>query len=166
MNTRPVTHKKLVQLHRNIAAWHNDLHGFYRFNWAEINGSFRNDVPTPALLLESYSSQLATNASQTTNFNERAISFLLLDNAANDDYDKQEDVLNDLEGVALDIVSLLDKFRKEESHWLHGLFDVANVEIQKVGPMFGNMYGWNVLYSLKNHESMKFDSDKWTMPVV
>lgn len=161
--TRIATHSKIVQFHREIAAAHNDINGFYRFNWAEINGKFRAGIQTPALLLESHSLGLKPNQNNTTTFSHRDISFMLLDFTGKADaYDKQETTLDELENVALDICSYLNKLHHDKTSWLYGLIELDKVEIEKVGPIFDNMYGWNVKYTLKNKESMIFDVSKWT----
>lgn len=157
-----VSHSVITQLHKNIAAWHKGINGFYRFNFAELAGQLRKGVHLPVLMLESYSSQLSRNSIQTTNWNDRDISFLLLDTTIKaDNYDKQEEVLDRLEGVALDIVSLLEKFRKEKGHYLYGLFDTATVKIEKVGPLYDNLYGWNVIYTLKSQEPLCLNAENW-----
>jgi hypothetical protein len=161
---RTVTHSPIVEFHRSIQVAHKQLNGFYRFNWNEINGMFRSGIGTPALLLESHSSGLNTNANNTTTFNGRNISFLLLDFTGKaDSYDKQEEVLDTLENVGLDIAAYLKKLNGDRSSWLYGLFDPNTFRMEKVGPIFDNMYGWNVLYTLKNHESLCFEPDKWEL---
>lgn len=159
---REITHKTIVGFHRTIATAHKEINGFYRFNWNEITGKFRSGVPTPALLLESHSAGLSTNSNNTATFNGRDIQFLLLDFTGKaDDYNKQEDVLDKLENVALDIGSYLKKLSGDKTSWLFGKFDPNNFSYEKVGPIFDNMYGWNIIYVLKNHESLCFDPDKW-----
>jgi len=161
--TRIATHAKIVQFHKDIAEAHNLIHDFYRFNWNEITGSFRSGVNTPALLLESYSSDFESQTKNVTNFNKKDISFLLLDFAGQqNDFDKQEEVLDRLENIALDIVSYLVKENKNQMSLLYGKLDINTVKIEKVGPIFDNMFGWNVLYNFKNHEDMTFDPTNWT----
>ena len=160
---RAVTHKPIVQFHKEVAAAHVGINGFYRFNMSEITGKFRSGVETPALLLESHSSALSGNG--VANFNHRAISFLVMDFAGKiTDYDKQEEVLNECENICLDIISLMIKYNSDKTHWLFGKFDVSKVQIEKVGPLWDNMYGWNVIYTLKNQEKMCFDESKWAFP--
>ncbi|WP_289659530.1 hypothetical protein [Flavobacterium panacagri] len=159
---RILTHKPIVDFHKNISKFHKELKGFYRFNWAEINGQFRSGISTPALLLESHSAAMYSNSEKTSNFNDRSISFLILDFTGKaDNYEKQEIVLDKLENVVIDIASYLKKLSKDRDSWLFGKFDVNNFSYEKVGPIFDNMYGWNVLYSLKNHEDLTFDPDQW-----
>ena len=159
---REITHKPIVEFHKEIVQKNKVLQGFYRFNWNEINGKFRSGIPTPALLLESHSAALNTNGNNTTTFNGRSISFLLLDFTGKaDDYDKQELVLDAMENVAIDICSYLKKLNNDRTSWLFGKFDPNTVSYEKVGPIFDNMYGWQVMYLLKNHEDLTFDPDKW-----
>lgn len=163
-----ITHANFVQLHRIIATAHKRINGFYRFNWNEINGKFRAGIGTPALLLESHSNDLSENANRVTTFSNRSISFLLLDFAGKaDNYDKQEQVLDATENIALDIVSYLKKQSNDPDFKLfYGMFQADTVKIEKVGPIFDNMYGWNVTYTIKNHENMCFDPDKWEFPTA
>lgn len=159
---RNVSHKKIVEFHKEIQRRNKALKGFYRFNWVEIEGQFRSGIGTPALLLESHSTDLSSNSNKVVTFNNRRISFLILDfTGVTDDYEKQEDVLDATEDIALDIVSFLKTESKRADSFLYNLFDVDTVRIEKVGPIFDNMYGWNVLYTLKNHEPMCFDPEKW-----
>lgn len=161
---RKVSHKKIVDFHREIQRKHKKLNGFYRFNWVEIESQFRSGIGAPALLLESHSTDLSSNTNKVVNFNNRRISFLLLDFTGQaDDYEKQEEVLDQMEDIALDIVTYLEKEHKTETSFLYGLFDINSVRIEKVGPIFDNMYGWNVLYNIKNKEPMCFDSEKWNL---
>ena len=157
-----ITHSEIVAFHKTIADAHVGIKGFYRFDMNEIIGQFRSGVPTPALLLESHSSDLESQTKMVSNFNSRKISFLLLDFAGKaGNFNKQNEVLDSLENIALDIVSYLVTQNKTNGSWLFGMFDINSVQIEKVGPIFDNMYGWNVIYSLKNHESMVFDATKW-----
>ena len=158
------THNQVVGFHQQIATAHVDINGFYRFNMNEIMGQFRSGINTPALLLESHSSELESQTKMVSNFNSRKISFLLLDFAGKQgDFDKQNQVLDALENIALDIVSYLVTQNKTNGSWLFGMFDINTVQIEKVGPVFDNMYGWNVLYSLKCQEPMIFNPEKWNL---
>ena len=162
---RKVTHKTIVLFHKAIADAHKEMNGFYRFNWEEISGKFRNGIGTPALLLESHSAEMSSQTKGVTNFNGRDISFMVLDFAGkNGDFDKQELVLDQTENIVLDIASYLTKCTKDTSHFLYGLFDISSFKYEKVGPIFDNMYGWNVLYTLKNHEKMCYEAEKWQWP--
>lgn len=161
---RIVSHATIVAYHKMIADAHLDIKGFYRFNWNEINNAFRSGVDTPALLLESHDSDVRANRNQTATFNERTISFMLLDYASSNDYDAQELVLDKLEKIGLDICSLLDRDRKNTAHWLWGKFD-GSLKMEKVGPVFDSFYGWNIVFSIKNQETMCFDENKWNFNV-
>jgi len=162
---RAVTHKPIVEFHQGIATAHKEINGFYRFNWNEITGQFRSGIQTPAMLLESHSAALNANSNNTATFNGRNISFLLLDFTGKaDSYSKQEEVLDKLENVVLDIAAYLKKLNGDRNSWLFGKFDPNNFSYEKVGPIFDNMYGWNVLYTLKNHEPLCFEPDKWVLP--
>lgn len=159
---RKVSHKKIVKFHRDIATSNIDINGFYRFNWNEIEGQFRSGIGTPALLLESMSSDFSSNPNKSTSFNNRRVSFLLIDFAGRvNDFDKQEEVLDSTEAIALEISAYLKTMNNDSSSWLYGLYDVDSLRIEKVGPVFDNMYGWNVLYTIKNKEPMVMDVTKW-----
>lgn len=160
--TRTISHQSVVAFHKHIADSYIGINGFYRFNWNEINGNFREGVGMPTLLLESHSSELESISAQKSTFNSRRISFMLLDFAGvQNDFDKQEEVLDNLENIGLDIISYCQMLNKKPDSWLYGKFDVNSVTMEKVGPIFDNMYGWNILYTLKNFECMKFDAQKW-----
>ena len=97
-----------------------------------------------------------------SNFNKRNISFLIIDHAGKaDDYAKQSDILTQTEGIALDVISYLVKCAKDPAHWLFGKFDINSCQIQKVGPLFDNYYGWNILYEITAQEKMCFVPEKW-----
>lgn len=163
--TRIATHSKIVQFHKGIATANKEIKGFYRFNIAELTGKLRSGIQTPVLMLESHSLSLRENQNKTTTFADRNISFLLLDFAGkSDNYDKQEEVLDDLENVALDIAAYLKHCHNDKSSWLFGMIQNDTFQIQKVGPILDNMFGWNVLYTLKNHEPMCYDATKWEWP--
>lgn len=159
---RKVTHEKIIEFHKEIAERHKEINGFYRFDLKEIEGQMRSGIKAPALLLMSHSSVLSTNPNKTTNFNTRTISFLIIDNGGKlDNYVKHNEVLNATELIALDVISYCKRESNNSASFLYNLFDVANVRIEKVGPVFGTYFGWNVIYDIKNHESMVFDESKW-----
>lgn len=161
---RKIDPDKLLQFHETIATKHKQINGFYRFNWNEIEGQFRSGVGTPALLMESHSSALSSNQNKTTNFNTQNLSIVILDFAGKtNDFDKQNQVLNANWYIALDIVSYILKESKNPQSFLYMLFNTDSVRIEKVGPVFDNMYGWNLLYELKNHEPFCFEADKWNL---
>jgi len=158
------THAQVTQLHRLFALWHKDIKGFYRFDMAELAGNLRNGVKTPVLMLESYSSQFKTSPNKTANFKDRDISFLLLDYAgAADNYDKHDEVLSRLEVIGDDIASMLNHLGKDKSHWLYMLFDAGTFKMEKVGPLMGGMYGWNILYTLGSKSPLCFEPEKWDL---
>ena len=159
---RKLDPNKLLQFHNEIATKHKEVNGFYRFNWNEIEGKFRSGIGTPALLMESHSSILTTNTNKVANFNNHSLSLLVLDFTGKpNNFDKQDQVLNNTWYIVMDIVSYLIKENKNPNSFLHMLFNVDSVRIEKVGPIFDNMYGWNLLYSLKNQEPFCFESNKW-----
>lgn len=162
---RIATHSKIVQFHKDIATANKEIKGFYRFDITELTGQLRRGVETPVLMLESHSTDLSQNQNNTTTFANRRVSFLLLNfTGKTDDYDKKEEVLDDLENVALDICAFIKKCHNDKNHWLYGMVDLQTVQIEKVGPILDNMYGWNVIYTLKNHEPMCYDAEKWQWP--
>ncbi|MDM1502265.1 hypothetical protein HX071_08610 [Myroides marinus] len=164
MDKVKVSHKQIVEFHKYISEKHVDINGFYRFNWNEIEGIFRSGVGTPALLLESMSSDFSQNPNKTTSFNHRRVSFLVLDFAGNvNDFDKQEAVLDQTESIALEISAYLNTLNKDSTSWLYGLYEVDSLKLEKVGPIFDNMYGWNVLYTIKNKQTMVMDDTKWNI---
>lgn len=157
---RKVDPNKLIELHQTIVRRHKKLKGFYRFDFSEIEGEFRRGVETPALLMESHSSALHSN--NTSNFNTHAMSVLILDFAGQvGDYDKQNQVLNETYYLAMDFVSYLVREKERRESFLYSIFKTDSVRIEKVGPIFDNMYGWNVLYELKNAEPFCWEPDKW-----
>jgi len=159
---REVSHSKIVAFHRDIARYHKGINSFYRFNISEVANNFRNGIATPALMLESHSSELQTNPNGTTTFNGRSISFLVLDSTLKpDNYEKQEEVLDATENICLDIAAYLKQQHQTQSSWLYGLLDVNSIKVEKVGPVWGTMFGWNVLYTVKNKESMIVNPEVW-----
>lgn len=165
--TRIATHSKIVQFHKVIAKAHKCINGFYRFDITELTKKLRSGIKTPVLMLESHSTDLAPNANKTVTFANRRISFLLMNFTGKvDNYDLKEQVLDELEVVALDICTYLKKCSDDKNHWLYGMIDLQTVQIEKVGPIMDNMYGWNVIYTLKNHEPMCYDASKWQWPLI
>lgn len=159
---RKIDPDKLLQVHETIVAKHKQINGFYRFNLNEIEGQFRKGIKTPALLLLSHSSALSANSNKTANFNTHNVSLLILDFAGKpNSFDKEDAVLNETYYLALDIISYLKKEHANEDSFLYSLFEIDSVRIEKVGPIFDNMFGWNLLYDLKNKEPFCFEPDKW-----
>lgn len=162
--SREITHQNIVQIHQEIAQKHKLINGFYRFDFSEIIGSFREGIPTPALLLESHSSEMESQTKMVSNFNNRNISFMILEFVTDrNDFNEQNQVLDILENIGLDICSYLVKFSKDKSSRLFSVFDINTFKMEKVGPIFDNMYGWNILYTMKNREKMCFETDKWNL---
>ena len=161
-NNRTINFSRIEQFHKEIATALIELKGFYRFDFQELNNAIPGDIEFPVLMLEAPSSELFSETKMVSNFNRRNISFLVIDHAgAADDYTKKTEVLTDTEGIALDIISYLKKCAIDRSHFLCGLFDINTVRIEKVGPLFDNMHGWNILYEIKAQETMCFVPEKW-----
>lgn len=164
---REATHTKIVQFHKDIATAHLGINGFYRFNWSEISGKFRSGIKTPALLLESHSFGIKPNGNNTAMFSPKYISFMLLDFTGKaDNYQNQEDVLDNTENIALDIMSYLKQEHNNRNSWLYGKVDFNSLECEKVGPIFDNMYGWNVKYTVTPHQPLCFEPDKWDFSII
>lgn len=162
-NSRTINFKNIEDFHKTIANAHVDIKDFYRFNLSELeNGITKTNAQFPMLMFEAPSSELYSETLMVSNFIKRNISFLIVDHAGErDDYDRQSQVLSETEGIALDIVSYLVKCYKTPGHWLAGKFDVNTVRVEKVGPLFDNMYGWNVLYDVTAQEKMCYVPEKW-----
>ena len=159
---RNVSHKIIVHLHREIAVYHKGINGFYRFNLDEISNGFRKGIEAPTLLLLSNSGGLSKQSGSVATFNGRDISFYILDFTGKaDNYDKQEIVLDTIEAIVLDIASYLKRLSEDKTHWLFGLFDRNSYKYEKVGPVFDNMYGWLITYTIKNHEPLCLDETQW-----
>jgi hypothetical protein len=160
--TRIATHSKIVEFHKEISEAYLGINGFYRFDITELTGQLRKGINTPVLMLESHSTDMVENSNKTVTFANKRVSFLLLDFAGKvDNYEKRDQVLENLENIALDIAAFLKKCRNDKTHWLYGLIDIDSIQIEKVGPILDNMFGWNVIYTLKNHEPMCYDATKW-----
>lgn len=160
MNNTLITHQLIVNYFDKIHRLHKGINGFFRANFSEIEGSFRSGIGTPALVLESPDNDIDPNQNQVASFNTRTISFMVLDHATWDNYDLQEAVLDKTEAVALDIASFINRDRKDVNHWLYGKYDGV-VKMQKVGPIFDSMFGWNVIMFIKNKQPMCFEPEKW-----
>lgn len=159
---RKIDPQLLHDFHQEMANKHKCIHGFYRYNLNEIEGRFRAGIETPALLMLSSSSMLSRNENKTANFNTHSLNLLLIDFAGKPgDYEKQEAILNDTYYLALDCVSYLEHQRKQRESPLFMLFDTDSVRIEKVGPIFDNMFGWNLIYDIKNPEPLCYDENKW-----
>jgi hypothetical protein len=161
-NTRTITNKTITAFIKSIATAHVDINGFHRFNMQEVNNALSDDIKLPALLLEAPSINLSSETKMVSNFNTRNISMLIMDHVqGTDNFEAEEDVLENCEGIALDINSYLVKCAKDTNHFLFGKFDINTVRIEKAGPIFDNMFGWNILFDIKAHEPMCFVSNKW-----
>jgi len=161
-NTRSRTSKTVTAFIKSIATAHVDSNGFYRFNIEEVNNALSDSIQLAALLLEAPSIDLSSENKMVSNFNTRNISLLIMDHVqGTDNFEAEEDVLENCEGLALDVVSYLVKCAKDKNHFLFGKFDINTVRIEKAGPLFDNMFGWNVLFDMKAHEPMCYVPEKW-----
>jgi hypothetical protein len=158
---RPVTHETIKNLHQDIARAHRDINGFFRMNLSEIQGQFRKGIQTPTLVFFSHSADIETQT-KISHFNNRDIVFWLLDFTGKaDNYTRQDEVLDELEEIALDILTFLNKCHRDKDHWLFGKFEASSYGYTKIGPVFDNMYGWEIVYQIKNHEDLKYHPEKW-----
>lgn len=162
MENPTISYKSIVKFHKDIAAAYVDLKGFHRFNFKEINTKMRSGVLAPCLALEAPSSELNSETNNVSNFNNREISFVIIDFGGRpDNFDKQEEVLDRMEVICLDVLAYFVEQNKNRESFLFGKFNINTVRIEKVGPIFDNMFGWNVIYTLKNHQPMKVNTEKW-----
>lgn len=158
---RTITHNAIIAYFNDLATQHLQLQDFYRFDLDEARTQLRSGLKLPCLMLESHSSDLETQTNQVTTFNNRTISFLVLDRAAQRDHDKINDIRDTAESIILDIISRMKRDNKDRAHWLYNLFDVNSVVIDPGGPIFMDLYGYNVRLTLKNKETMVYDQTKW-----
>ncbi|WP_290845753.1 hypothetical protein [Flavobacterium sp.] len=114
------------------------------------------------MLLESHDSEVRM-PNKVASFNARTISWMILDFAPNDNFEKQEQVLDETETIALEVMSYFKKCREDHAHWLYGKYE-GDFEMQKVGPIFDNRFGWNVIIQIKNQQKMCFEAEKWNFP--
>jgi hypothetical protein len=159
--TRNITHNKIIAYFKDLAAQHKQLNGFYRFDLDEARSSLRTGIALPALFLESHSADLESQTNQVTTFNNRTISFLVLDRSKARDFDKVNDIRDTAESVILDIIARMKRDSKDRDHWLYNLFDVNSVVMDPGGPIFMDLYGINCRLLLKNKETMVYNPEVW-----
>ena len=135
---------------------------FYRMNVEEVLQGLRTDIHSPALILEAFEGKLVDGKSDN-NLADRMGAFMIIKQVEVDNFDEEHKVLDDCERIGLNIIKRMRRDSRTnpiQDRLLQGL-DLNRVNWQKVGPVFDNYFGYRFIFSIIEHENMRYDDTLW-----
>ncbi|MGI4870451.1 MAG: hypothetical protein ACRYFX_04645 [Janthinobacterium lividum] len=132
---------------------------FCRFNIEEILAGLAHgiDPSTPCLLLESFEGRLSEEGDNVMDNQDGA--FLIMKYCALEDFAAQNAIIDQAKSIGLKIVARLRHDARQGLGLLH--FDRNSVGYEKVGPVFGDCYGYRFTFSFFNPLSLRVDPADW-----
>tara|TARA_R110000850_G_scaffold277151_1_gene424846 strand:- start:39636 stop:40142 length:507 start_codon:yes stop_codon:yes gene_type:complete len=160
---KTVSHNQILSYFESLAIAHTLIDGFYRYNWEEIKSALKYKVKADKFvcLMESHAGRI--DQPGTSPLNRRTVSLLFLKTCQPGDYDGQNNTLDTSEQILLDFVARIQEDSKNLRHdsplrWLRG-FDINSCAYDNGGPLFINMYGYNLIIELPGTADVCYDDD-------
>jgi hypothetical protein len=132
---------------------------FCRFNIEEILAGLAHGLvlDTPGLLLESFEGRLSEDGDNVMDNQDGA--FLILKACELEDFSAQNAIIDEAKRIGLKVIAKLRHDALRNQGLQH--FDRNSVGYEKVGPVFGNCYGYRFTFSFFNPISLRVDPADW-----
>lgn len=159
----PVTYKTYF---KNLSEHHKNIKGFFRGNLSEIQGSFREGIQQPAMMLESYENDFDSN--HTSVIKESSFAFTIyvspeLETSILNTFDQEDLSLSIAEQIGDEVILRMRKDSLTKGSGIYGMFDPESVKSHKVGPIFTeNLFGYRFTGFLKGNIPNKVDTNTWS----
>ncbi|RYE90580.1 MAG: hypothetical protein EOO37_02630 [Cytophagaceae bacterium] len=132
---------------------------FARFNIEEILAGLAHglDPETPCLLLESFEGRLSEEGDNVIDTQDAA--FLIIQSCELEAFAAQNDIIDRAKQIGFKVIAKL----RHDARAGEGLkyFERNSVGYEKVGPIFGNCYGYRFTFSFFNGVSLKLNPADW-----
>lgn len=150
------TYQDFIDYFRNLAKNHTDIKDFVVGGSERILNRQNSEIEYPILWLEIPDINPKGSESLKLNFDS---AFLVLKNAAIDDWDQEE---ADLHETLIIVVDILTRMVEDDDESIIE-FDIDTANIEWKGKQTGdNDWGWRVPFRLRGYaESSCVNSDKW-----
>ena len=130
---------------------------FARFDLEELMGQLRQNLDTThfCLLMETPTGKLEQNGGDAY-FDNQALAYWLIRQVETNDFDGERDTLHLARKYGHQVLA-----RCRQT--LPGLepLDLSTVEYDKVGPVFGNCYGYRFAFLQPDTTEIRLDADLW-----
>ena len=136
----------------------NDFVGFFQREWATATASVKG-LQSPILALFKYENGFEGPDHNTIAVRKIGFAIMFNDVAA-DDYDAQYNAISEAERLSGKVLARLRYDNYQQDHFLYNSFLKETVEISPV-ELSGNEFGVEVLFSLKNKQSLVLIPDDW-----
>lgn len=138
----------------------NDFVGFFEREWTNRTAAVKNKIlQSPTLALFRY--ELGFDGPDHNTIAVRKIGFaIMINKVKQDDFEAQYTAIHNAEQLALKVLARIRLDSMTSTHWLYDSFLKESVEIKPV-ELSASEYGVDVLFNIKNKQSLKVDSTDW-----
>lgn len=150
--------KRIAEQHIAIAHRAEEKH-FYRMSFEEIAAAERTILCLPALVLEGYSGNI-DGISTDNLIDNNSIDFMILGKASADDFNKQSDVLDEMQVIGDDIISRIRKEHIDFTAPFKGM-KIRDIHYTAVKMFLGKFCGWRYSIRLYNQKKLVYNPVKW-----
>jgi len=145
-----------VTYFRTMATEHKDVKFFVHGASERIINQSRSDLVYPCLWLETPSMRLSDNNADVQGWRESA--FIVFENSPGDDYDKQDQIWQRTEVIALDIIARM----RHDSRRHAFRIDINSISIDPINTIFvDNDFGWRVEFRTDKSVPVCYHPEKW-----
>ena len=132
---------------------------FCRFNIEEVLAGLAHgiDPATPCLLLEAFEGRLSEEGDNVMDNQDAA--FLILRQCELEDFASQNAIIDESKRIGLKVIARLRHDARAGEGLQH--FDRNSVGYEKVGPVFGNCFGYRFTFSFYNPLSLRYNAADW-----
>jgi len=133
---------------------------YFRFNMMELAKSMGSRVEFPAIGVETSDFTLKAGDDDGI-FLDRGIGFIIINQVQQpDDFDAIETIYDDCLEIVMDVLGKIHKDKNCERPEVYN-FDFDGLNIQPIGPVFTNCYGWRVESGSKEPSHIQYDASKF-----
>ncbi|MGI4865451.1 MAG: hypothetical protein ACRYFZ_16125 [Janthinobacterium lividum] len=136
-----------------------DAPKFARFNIEEILAGLAHglDPTTPCLLLESFEGRLSEEGDNVMDTQDAA--FLIMQHCELEDFAAQNAIIDLAKRIGFKVISKMRHDARAGTGLQH--FDRNSVGYEKVGPIFGQCFGYRFTFSFFNPVSLRVNPADW-----
>jgi hypothetical protein len=147
----------LIAYFQELASQHKSIRDFVHGASADIISKSRSELNYPCLWFETPSLQLKENMGNAV-FGDQVGAFVILKNAETANDQDRDQVWNDTQKIALQVLARIRKDTRERNFRL----DYNSITLEPISTLFvDNDYGWRVEFRLTDFVEVCYNPNDW-----
>jgi len=156
-----MTQKQYFNYFELKAEQHTDISGSKKWNLRDLADNLRKKLTGKWMFIDPVENDYEDNSSDGY-FKRPNGGFMILAQAKHADTEEQEQVIDECEAIAEEIVRRMRYDSRQYDNLPFLDFNLNTLDTRPIGPIFGDLYGLRVSFELENEFSLEVDADKWS----